>query len=287
VAVGGLEGFRPTNDPFEVDPTVLNLETALNPDLDRLDAPANKAPPGHLLSLRFSATDNFGPGAPHTGTSEPVTVRVVNPAELLNDLMLRQQEKKREFEALLKEERADRAELREILSPTTQGAVGDKVRSRISYLARHQRSIGRRVKGVGDGYQQILDEMHNNRLAEPAHIRTLESKIAQPLAAVAEEKFPPSVELVMAFGEEGTEDARSRVVAAYDDIVRIMEAVLKQMETLETFLRVIHQLKEVIKEQDAASGAARARLKAVAEDIFGPASQPGAGDPKDGGRKNR
>jgi hypothetical protein len=281
----GLERFRPTTEPFDVDPTITNLEATLNPDAEtQLDSDKNRAPPGTLLSIRMAAKDNFGPGAPHEGFSEVFTVRVVTPIELLNELVRRQEEQKREVAVLLKQDVADRAELRELPLHTAEHPDRARITARLAYLARHQRSLGRRVGGVSRQYEQILAEMRNNRVGEVATIKKLEAEIVLRLDELVADRFPASADSVEDYRREVSEDLRARSLTMYDNIIANMERVLKQMQGLETFIRVLEQLRTVIRDQDDAVQGARKLQKATGEDIFNPKS-PEA--PKGGAEKDR
>ena len=270
VAMQGLERFRPGAEPFEPERVLLNLETTLNPDSSDLQSYRNKARPGTLLSIRLTARDNFGPGRPHEGTSEVVTLRVVTPEELLNDLLRRQEEAKRELELHLRDEKADRGELAEMASPKTAGELGEKVRNRLLQTSARQKTIGRKVAGLSDRYLQILEEMRNNRIGEESFIRKLETEIVVRLRNLADKEFPPSVASIDGFRDSGTDDKRSTALACYDVIIATMERALREMQGLETFMLVLEKAREVRKIQGDAQQEAAARLRKASEELFGP-----------------
>ena len=152
----------------------------LNPDEDPISE-NNQIWPGDRVALRFSATDNFGPGEPHVSYSEILSFRVVTRQKLLEDLARRQMEERRELTQVRDEERAARSELAEILSPAAEDERAVRARLRIHTLARDQKSLGARVRGISERYDRILDEMLNNRVFEPPDIRTIRAKIVLPL----------------------------------------------------------------------------------------------------------
>jgi hypothetical protein len=240
-----------------------------NPSLDET-APQNGVRPGMLLSLRFGAKDNFGPGEPHQGYGELLTFRVVTREKLLAELQRRQVEQREELRRILDEEQTALGELREILNPNAAGDKTSAVRARLKAMARQQQTLGRRTAFVGELYQRILLEYENNRLVEPNKVRQIEAAIPQPLAAVAKESFPGTARLVDAFSSSGEEATKSDAVTGYAEIVRRLTAVLAEMKQAESLAALLEDLRSVIKIEDSVLQEVERRKQAEEQNTFGP-----------------
>lgn len=264
--VNGLDAFVAGNVEFAA-PVVFDLKRYC-PDADPASE-NNRFRPGQFLSLKFSATDNFGPGEPHRGESEAFTFRVVTREKLMEDLSRRQLEYRRELEQIRDDEREQRTELAEILSPASSDANASRARLRVLALARLQRALGRRVNGVAERYSLILDEFQNNRLLDPGPVATLRGQITEPLQRLAKDDFPSSVAAVDEFAQTGREDVRAVVVSSYESIIQQIEAVLEHMSELETFATLLEDLRQIIKVQDSAIQDARQQRDSDAQGVFG------------------
>lgn len=239
-----------------------------NPEPDQ-NAATNRIRPGMLLSLRFGATDNFGPGDPHHAFGETLTFRVVTREKLLEELRRRQVEQREELARILTDEQGALLEVREMANPNQAGDKANLVKARLKALARQQQALGRRVAFVGDIYQRILWEYENNRLIEANKVRQMETLIPQPLATVAKEAFPATSRLVDTFAGAGDEATRTGAVEGYEDIVRRLQAVLKEMEQAESLAALLEELRVVIKIEDSVIQEVENRQQAEEQSTFG------------------
>jgi hypothetical protein len=239
-----------------------------NPSDDE-NAPGNRIRPGSIVSIRFGAKDNFGPGEPHHGYGETMTFRVVTREKLLEELRRRQVEQRQELQRILQEEQTAQLELREMVSPAQAGDREKRVRASLKALARRQQAIGRRVAFVGESYQRILWEYENNRMIDQNKVRQMESLIPVPLAAVAKDAFPATSRLVETFSDNSDEATRTEAVVGYDDIKRRLEAIMKEMEQAENLAALLEELRVVIKIEDSAIQEVESRVKAAEQNAFG------------------
>jgi hypothetical protein len=267
----------------EFEPGVLRFERlvrhdllpfAVNPD----DAADEKNPirAGMFVAVRFRAWDNnpkAGDGG-QASTSDAFTFKVVTVSELLRELTRRQGELRVEFEKVIANEKADRAELRELQDPAAPGGIGARIVNRISTMARRQRSLAKRVLGVGRRYGQILDEMINNRVGSAigggeATVRRRRSLIIDRLEDLGKSVMPKLARIVAEYGRSKDGDLRTLAASGYDDVISRMERVLREMKKLKSFAEILTKLREVISLTDEAREAARKRLKAEMEELFG------------------
>lgn len=254
---------------------VVRLETTASVDLKQLnanpdqDVPENRVRPGMLLSLRFMARDNYGPGEPHETKGEVLTFRVVTKEKLLEELRRRQVEQRHELERIRDEERSALLELRETLNPASTDERAKQARTRFRTLARQQTALGRRVAFVGETYQRILWEFENNRCMESPRVREIEAAITVPLQQLAREPFPTTARQVEAFAGSGDESVRSAASDGYVQILERIDAVLKVMEQAETLAALLEQLRGVIKVEDKAIQDVERKIREAGERAFG------------------
>lgn len=268
---------------YETSATVDFLQW--NPEPDQ-DGKQNRIRPGMLLSMRFGATDNFGPGDPHHGYGETLTFRVVTREKLLEELRRRQVEQRQELERIVTDEQSAMLELKETVGPKEAGEREARVRASFKAIARRQQALGRRVAFVADIYQRILWEYENNRLIEANKVRQMESLIPQPLTALAKEAFPATSRLVDTFSSTGEEATRASAVTGYEDILRRLRAVLQEMEQAENLAALLEELRVVIKIEDSVIQEVESRKRAEEQSLFGPGKEAGKDTPpKDAPKK--
>ena len=234
------------------------------------NAPANLIRPGMLFSLRYAATDNFGPGDPHRGYAETMTFRVVPRDQLIEELRRRQVEQRAELQQIADLEATAALELRETVNPDEAGDKQPQATARFRVFARRQQALGRRVRFVGEAYQRILWELENNRLIEENKVRQIEAVITAPLERLAKESFPATARLVSDFARTPDEDVRSSAIDGYRDISRRLAEIIKAMEQAETLAALLEELRNVINlETDAISDVKR-RIRDREDNLFKP-----------------
>jgi hypothetical protein len=259
-----------------LEPNALRHESLASVDLRQWNKsraendPKNPIRPGMLLSLRWLAVDNFGPGEPHTGYGETMAFRVVTSAQLTEELRRRQVEQKTELAALLEELQQATFELKETVNPANAGDKRKLVEARLKALVRKQQTLGRRVAFIGESYQRILWEYENNRLIEANQVRNIETKIPQPLLAIGKESFPAAARATDDFVAATDEAVRNRAVATCQDIERRILAILAEMKQAESLAGLIEDLKGVNRLVDDAKRDAKSRAEGREQDIFQP-----------------
>lgn len=260
----GLDALVPGVTEAELE-IALDLQ-ALCPDPDP-NSPANRVRPGHTLSLRFAAHDDFAP-EPNTGTSETLHLRVVTAEALLTELRRRQTEQRRDLERVLDDETRGRDELAEIVPPGGDDPRAMQARLRIQAIARQQNSLGMRVQGIAARYRQILREMLNNRLFEPQLTSRLDAQIVSPLMALASGDFPVSAARTADFATSGDPDLRDQLVASYDNICDVIRQVLAHMERTEDLAALIESLRLILDMQGRVGSLVESALEAQGTGLF-------------------
>ena len=266
----GLDEFEPGMEEFQ-----RRIRFDLLPMLvDGQDLSSLKNPvrPGMFLSIRLKAWDNHRADGAQKGqwaVSESYTFKVVEPTELLAELIRRQREQRLEFEKYVNDHKRDMGDFNSLDDPRAGGDRGRRIKGKISSLARHERYLARSVKTIGVRYAEIIDEMRNNRLEKVGTLNKLKSHIVDPLEELSSNWMPDLARRVAQFGRSGAQNEKEEASKLYDEVYRRMMRVLNQMKKLESFTEILSRLKEVIRLEDDAKKATEKKLKESLEDLFG------------------
>jgi hypothetical protein len=240
--------------------------------------------PGQRLSLSVKASDQYDLSPePRTGSGPIYTLDVVTAADLLALLERRELELRQRFEAIFEKmtdtrnllsrvEFSDSAEE----SGATPGidadalpVAGDAPTSDESALERARARPRLRVAGalqniaqsadetlgVAEAFDEIHDQLTNNRI-ENRDVKTrLREYIALPLRQIAEKRMPELTAQVQ-LTEEKIDDnvagpaALDLAVASADRVLVEMQQVLERMLELETYNEVLGQLRDILNDQE-------------------------------------
>jgi len=274
--VAGLDQFEAGVEVFETT-TSFDLQPMLKDEDEASEN--NPIRPGHLISLRFRAVDNFGPGDPHVGESEIMTFRVVTTTKLIEELMRRQIEQRHEAMQILVTEVDHLGLLKEILNPSSEDTRAARARAKLRAMAREQKALGRRIQFVAERYEQVVAEYRNNRILPVPKTNELMERIVDPLKQLAERDFPQTSRDVTRFAATGDEAVRQSATEGYDQIVRRLERIIKDMADAEDLAAIVEELRRVIKLEESAIEDVKARLEEAGAGIFGPGGKEPAVDP--------
>jgi hypothetical protein len=191
--------------PLRVQPEglpQLKLGEAL--DLSEVD-PATKRPrietkPGQRLALAVRGSDAYDLGsAPHEGGSQRVLLDVVTASQLRAILEKRELGLRQRFEAILERVIAVDDLLQRMLAETKRPAASDEAQarrnrqrddSRLAGVAQTAAQLAQETVGTGEGFDDIVAELINNRVDTEELKQRLEVGIAEPLLAIGGERLP-------------------------------------------------------------------------------------------------
>ncbi|MEX2214572.1 MAG: hypothetical protein WD768_10615 [Phycisphaeraceae bacterium] len=143
---------------------------------------------GMHLTFLVEATDNDTIDGPKTGKSAGFFVRVVEANELRDELLRREQEQRQEFERLIKNQDDLIAESRIALTANKTESINlsPALRSQLMQVQKRQKLIGDRCLAIAKQYDQIGQEVSNNKLeADDGPVQTrLYGKVIGPLETI-------------------------------------------------------------------------------------------------------
>jgi hypothetical protein len=242
----------------------------------------------------------------HAGSSQQFTLDVVTLSELLALLERRELQLRQRYEAIYEK----MTDMRNLLarvdldeSPASRGnnsspdnattdpkapAVDNGPRDDSS-TAGAQRALARRrlrvagsrqdvvqsadeVTGIAEAFDDLHDELLNNRVDNPDLRSRLREQIARPLHQIAEQRMPKlAVQLELL--EEHLHDADgppalTKSLALADEILVEMREVLDRMLELETYNEVVSQLRGIISDQQEISRQTKQRQRERLRSLF-------------------
>jgi hypothetical protein len=243
----------------------------------------------------------------HAGSSQQFTLDVVTVSELLALLERRELQLRQRYEAIY-EKMTDmrnllaRVEFDESLASSNDNSTADRevadsnepgaddgTGGDSSISAAAQRALARRrlrvagslqdvvqsadeITGVAEAFDDLHDELLNNRIDNPDLRRRLREQIARPLHQIADQRMPilaARLELV----EDHLQDADGppelvRAISLADEILVEMREVLDRMLELETYNEVVSQLRGIISDQQEISRQTKQRQRDRLRSLF-------------------
>jgi hypothetical protein len=111
------------------------------------------------------------------------------------------------------------------------------------------------VVNLATAFDDIREELSNNRIDTPELTQRLDEGIARPLRAIGETRYPPLLEKLkqlagqLAAPEAGVK-SQAEAVAQIDGILVEMQGILDRMLELETFNEALEMLRQIITTQE-------------------------------------
>jgi len=206
---------------------------------------------------------------PNVGTSQRYALDIVTPEELRSMLEARELMLRRRFETII----AELTDTRDLLAGLSfaakdakeqepaEGADEPGAGSRRSETVQAERVLqnseraGHETLQLAESFDEIRAELINNRIDTEELKTRLQQGIADPLRAIAQNRFPPLVErlkqLVTQVSDPAAADkTQSESVKQIDAILVEMQGVLDKMLELETFNEVLDMLRQIIDNQE-------------------------------------
>lgn len=274
----------PRQFPFDV-PTSGEVDASLDFRALRAAADGFELKPKDKLAVTLMAADRCDlSDQPNVGSGDRYQLDVVTPDELLAALERRELAMRRRLEQIIDEV----GEMRDAISRVKRPAAGagnlvpeeaseegtdaaadaenptdnlaPEEREQSRRLLRTQRSIiqsqksAQEILGVAASFDDIREELINNRVDSEDRKVRLQEQIATPLRQIGEVRFPDLdrqlKELEQKLGDPAASDqAVEGAVQRADDILLELDKVLQKMLELETFNELMNIVRELLEDQ--------------------------------------
>jgi hypothetical protein len=224
--------------------------------------------PGQKLLLTIKASDQYDlDDEPHVGSSQKYLLDVVTPEQLRLLLEGRELNLRRRFETIIDEVTRTRESLSAVtfIAEPKEGAAAagnaavDSPQSlsslHVQRAMQNARKNAQETLGVAIAFDEIRDELVNNRLDTEELKGRLEDRISEPLKKIVNERFAELEKRLSHLQENlASEPSGPEALAAsqqqFDVIVVEMQQVLSQMLELETFNEAIALLRSIMESQE-------------------------------------
>jgi hypothetical protein len=296
LAVAGLSepGQRPNNETLWETLGQFDMRATDDATGER----ALELKPGQRFSMALKAADRFDLSEePHAGSSQQFVLDVVTPADLLTLIERRELALRPRYEAIYEKMTDTRNLLGRVEFASTAEGSSDEDATETAAdataepaVATPQRDLARRrlrvagslqnvvqsadeVAGVADAFDDLGEELSNNRIDNPDLKSRLREQIAQPLHRIADERMP-QLAAQLKLVEEHIDDAAQgeaelfKSVTLADEILIEMRQVLDRMLELETYNEVLARLRDIISDQEDFRRRTKERQKEKLRGLF-------------------
>lgn len=283
-------GVRPLDHQGENSLAVSELGNFDLREVDETTGARRLTPqPGQKLKLTLKATDHFDlrEGA-REGASQPFTLDIVTDADLLALIERRELELRQRFEAIYEkvtdtrnmlarvefgdqagatEPDADSGSETENASPESVAARALALRRlRVSGAEQNVTQSGDEIMDISEGFDDIHNQLTNNRIDNADLKSRLREQIALPLRAIGSSRMPELQASLKLVEEHLTDELQGEAaleasVALADEILVDMKQVLDRMLELETYNEVVTLLRGIITDQEELNRRTKERQK--------------------------
>jgi len=216
--------------------------------------------PGQNLHFHVEAVDNDTVSGPKTGSSAPFQLRVVEPKELRDELIRKEQDFRIEFERLLSDQRDFKTEGAVVLNRLDEEKkidINDGDRAALGTAEKRQRKVGNRAIALAERFDLILAEHINNKLMDPhgPMARRLQIGVIEPLrnlknreVAVAADWLDHARKSGMSIKER--KEALANAARFQDQVIAKLEKVLTYLRKMEGYQEALRLLNEITGEEE-------------------------------------
>lgn len=217
--------------------------------------------PGERIALSVKARDGYDLGGEsHVGSSQKFVLDVVTDSELRALLEKRELGLRQRFEAIAEKMTSTRDLLgRIVLNPTAMEEAARKAHVeretlRLSGIQQSATQIGFETLGVAEGFDDIVVELANNRIATEELNQRLGRDIAEPLRDISSDLLPELEKRLQRVADvletpAGQEGVLTDAVIQADLVVEEMQRILSRMLELESYNELVELLRSIVDEQ--------------------------------------
>ncbi len=268
---------------------------------DMLEVRELQLQPKQKLHWAVQAADTLAlEGGPNVGSSQRYVLDVVAPEQLRSMLETRELMLRRRFETIVEELTETRNLLAGIATGTTDNPGEDGAQKRppkaavepgetaesgdagrrgnvsqavqVERVLQNSQRSSHETMQVALAFDEIREEMVNNRVDTQELITRLKDGVADPLKRVVEVMFPKWEDQLKQLSSQLADTqtapaARAAAVGQVDAILVEMKAVLDKMMELETFNEVLDMLRQIISAQEKVNAETKQKQKQKLRDL--------------------
>jgi hypothetical protein len=237
--------------------------------------------PGQKLLITVKASDQYDlQHEPHVGSAQRYLLDVVTPEQLRLLLEGRELNLRRRFETIIDEVTRTRESLSAVAfegkasgqEATDEDESLDSPASlaslHVQRAMQNARKNAQETLGVATSFDEIREELVNNRLDTEELKGRLKDKISDPLKKIVDERFAELEKRLSHLqenlsNEQGGPEALAQAQQQFDVIIVEMQQVLSQMLELETFNEAIALLRSIMESQEKVHEKTKQKRKSI------------------------
>lgn len=240
-----------------------------------LDLQPRSLKPGDLVRVTIEADDTLPKEyeGPNTGVSGSLEFRVVKAEDLMAELVRRQKALRLEFVQVIALQESARAKSSLAAEALKGGQESPEIRRQLSESTGMQSNVGAECARTAEALQAILEEMTNNRLGSPEDRKQLGDGIIQPLSGLAEpvSRLVATMNGTALVTDPGELQTQASEIAGIQEALRKrMEAILDQMQKLQSRQELANQLRVIIKWSEGLLDGIKKKADEEAGGVFDP-----------------
>jgi hypothetical protein len=158
-------------------------------------------------------------------------------------------------------------------SPASSQRVLARRRLRVAGSLQNVVQSADEVAGIAEGFDDLGEQLTNNRIDNPDLKSRLREQIAEPLHRIADERLPQLAAQLKSLDEQVADATAgppelAKTTALADEVLVEMRQVLDRMLELETYNEVVALLRDIITDQEEVSRRTKERQKDRLRDLF-------------------
>lgn len=211
---------------------------------------------GDQLLLRVQAMDNDTVSGPKLGESGTLSLRVVTPEELREDLLRQEQDLHEQFKRIINDQK-DLHETCRILQtaiPDDRDVSPDS--STVAHLERGQRKMGQRTADITTQFESLVAQVQNNRLENPeGPLQTrVVNEIIDPMRSLTNTWLPRAARefrdaRAAHADQKAYQESLRQAQKTQEDILARMRTIQASMAKSETIQEAVSLLRKILQRQ--------------------------------------
>jgi hypothetical protein len=227
-----------------------------------------EAAAGDRLSIRGSASDFDDVSGPKVTESAELSLRVVTPDELLNELSRREHEFRMDFERLIDAQEQLRGRLLSLMDSTQSESATPEFAAAVATLERRQRGIAGSVNVVRQQFEQVLTELRINQLSTETIEKRLGGNIVEPLGELTRKDLALAGDALRTWSRDASRQTAAQIDAQQVVLLTKLREILAHMIQWQGYQEAVTMLRDILRLQEELKTETKTRIREEGKGLF-------------------
>ena len=223
---------------------------------------------GAQVAIFARARDFDDVNGPNVRESAAVTFRIATAEELQADFARREQEYRRQFQRAMQSQERIRRDLLSLLARIAEAQTRKDLELLLAPIERRQRQLNAQVNLIRRQFEQLVHQMHINRLETPETRTRLVDGIITPMSQLSVTVLTDAADLLRRLARERTEALAATVDPLQAQILTRMQLILDNMLKWEGYQETVNMLREILTMQRELSEETQQQIERSGSDVF-------------------